>query len=202
MSVQAVAFDMDGVLIDAVRWHYEALNEALRIFGAEISELEHTQRFDGLPTKMKLGLLNTDGRLPSHIHPIVSAVKQERTLRKAAELCFPKVEHLLMMQWLKSQGFPVGVVTNSIRTTSEMMLTYAGLLPLLDFLITNEDVAKPKPDPEGYLMAARVAGVEPAALLVVEDNEYGVQAATRAGGRVVRVSGPDDVNRGLLEVHL
>lgn len=51
MVVKAIIFDMDGVLIDAKDWHYEALNRALRLFGFEISRYDHLTTYDGLPTK-------------------------------------------------------------------------------------------------------------------------------------------------------
>ena len=49
-NIKAVIFDMDGVLIDAKDWHYDALNKALEIFGARIELTEHLSTFDGLPT--------------------------------------------------------------------------------------------------------------------------------------------------------
>ena len=58
MDVKAILFDMDGVLIDAKEWHYEALNRALKLFGFEISKFEHIHTFDGLSTKDKLKLLS------------------------------------------------------------------------------------------------------------------------------------------------
>ena len=54
MTIKAVLFDMDGVLIDARDWHYEALNKALAIFGMEINRYDHLVTYDGLPTKKKL----------------------------------------------------------------------------------------------------------------------------------------------------
>ena len=48
MVIQAVIFDMDGVLIDAKDWHYEAFNRALKLFGYEINRFEHLTTFDGL----------------------------------------------------------------------------------------------------------------------------------------------------------
>jgi beta-phosphoglucomutase-like phosphatase (HAD superfamily) len=57
MKYQGVIFDMDGVLLDATEWHYEALNEALDPFGFAISREQHLKRFDGLSTK-KICLTN------------------------------------------------------------------------------------------------------------------------------------------------
>ena len=53
-KIKAIVFDMDGVLIDAKEWHYEALNRALGLFGYGISRYDHLSRYDGLPTRRKL----------------------------------------------------------------------------------------------------------------------------------------------------
>lgn len=50
-KIKAVIFDMDGVLIEAKDWHYEALNKALELFGMTISRYDHLVTYDGLPTK-------------------------------------------------------------------------------------------------------------------------------------------------------
>lgn len=198
MIPKAVIFDMDGVLIDARDWHYRALNEALSVFGTEISESEHVDRYNGLPTKVKLSMLTDDGRLHSHLHRLVEEIKQERTLREAARLCFPRVEHLLLFGWLRRQNCRVGVATNSVRSTSTAMLKFAGLYDELDVLVTNEDVTSAKPAPDIYLVACQKLGVTPSQVLVVEDHPYGVAAATSAGCAVIQVEGVEDVNTALL----
>lgn len=195
----AVVFDMDGVLIDARDWHYRALNEALAVFDAEISMDDHLSRFNGLPTRVKLSMLTDEGRLPAHLHHVVEQVKQERTLREAARLCFPRVEHLLLLGWLRQMGCKLGVATNSVRATSTAMLEFAGILPRLDVLVTNEDIARAKPAPDIYALACELLGVAPEDTLVIEDHPYGVTAAEAAGCRVVQVTGVEDVSTALVE---
>jgi HAD superfamily hydrolase (TIGR01509 family) len=201
-AVESVIFDMDGTLIDAREWHFRSLNEALQIFGEEIRIEEHLSSFDGLPTKVKLATLTERGRIPKNIHGIVSAIKQDRTLREIAKNCFPKVEHLLLMSWLRAREIPIAVATNSIRATAETMLRSSGLLEFIDCLVTNEDVGRAKPDPEIYLVACDKLGVSPANTLVVEDHPYGVEAAKEAGCDVIQVSGPWDVTTKLIESHM
>ena len=199
---QAVIFDMDGVLIDARDWHYRALNDALEIFDAKIESEEHEQRFNGLPTRVKLEMLTQQGRIPAHLHTLIDEVKQERTLREAAQRCFPRVEHLLMMEWLKRRNIKVGLATNSIRRTTMTMLDFAGLTGYLDIVVTNEDVAQAKPSPAIYIECAKRLGIDPSLALVVEDSEYGIESATRAGCTVVTVSGVEDVSEELLRPFL
>lgn len=185
---------MDGVLIDAREWHYQALNEALALFIEPIHRDEHLTRFDGLPTRVKLELLEADGRLPKSLFSIVEEVKQERTLRLAARFCRPRVEHLILIGWLKNLGLKIGVATNSIRLTSDAMLTWAGVRDSMDVILTNEHVKLPKPSPEIYRMAAELLGLLPDEVLVIEDNQNGVEAAIAAGCHVRRVESPKDVS--------
>ena len=80
-KIKAILFDMDGVLIDAKDWHYEALNEALSLFGCEISLYDHLVTFDGLPTRDKLNMLSDLGKLPKDLHPIINTMKQKHTMK-------------------------------------------------------------------------------------------------------------------------
>jgi HAD superfamily hydrolase (TIGR01509 family) len=197
--IDTVLFDMDGVLIDATEWHYDALNEALEIFGFEIGREEHLARFNGMTTRKKLEILSLENGLPRELHEIISEVKQDRTLRIAARKCFPTAAHLILLSTLKNKGMKVGVVTNSIRMTTEFMLQYSGVSKFLDVLVTNEDVVQPKPAPDGYLLAMKTLGSNPTHTVVVEDGMHGVQAAKAAGARVVEVRDPGDVSLEILE---
>ena len=196
---KAVIFDLDGTLIDAQMWHYEALNEALRIFGAEIPLDDHLARFDGLPTRKKLELLSEERGIPERLFGVISELKQERTLRLVSKYCFPRVEHLLLFQWLKERDLRLAVATNSIRMTAHLMLEAAGLLPYLDVLISNEDVSHPKPHPEIYEATASALGLAPNSCIAVEDNHFGIQSAKSAGCEVLAVDGVDDVRIKLLK---
>ena len=80
MKIKAILFDMDGVLIDAKDWHYEALNKALGLFGLGISRYDHLHSFDGLPTRVKLKMLSEQYYLPEKLHPFINQVKQLYTM--------------------------------------------------------------------------------------------------------------------------
>ena len=185
---------MDGVLIDAKDWHFEALNDALSLFGFFIDRGAHETRFDGLPTKVKLEILSEEQGLPRSLHPLINGVKQERTLRIAAANCHPRAQHLILIAALKRGGIRIGVATNSIRQTTEAMLNYAGILPLIDVVVTNQDVTFPKPHPEIYLKTMERLNSTPERTLVVEDNANGIAAARAAGCKVVEVANPDEVH--------
>jgi beta-phosphoglucomutase len=196
-NIQAVLFDMDGVLIDAREWHFQALNEVLEIFGYEINREMHETRYDGLSTLKKLNMLTEEQGLPTHLHQMINRIKQDKTLRIAAQRCYPNVAHQVLIGKLRSQGIKIGLVTNSVRLTTEFMLTYAGLIDLIDVIITNEDVEVPKPNPEGYLEAMNKLGAIPSETVVIEDSQYGIAAAKASGANVIEVRGVADVNLDL-----
>lgn len=193
VKIKAVAFDMDGVLIEAKDWHYEALNRALGLFGHTISRIDHLTTFDGLPTKKKLEMLTLDRGLPRGLHGMINELKQVYTTEITHQKCKPTFAHEYALSKLKGQGYKLAVASNSIRPTVELMMEKSNLRGYLDVLVSNQDVANPKPHPEMYLAAAAKLGVTPAECLVVEDNPHGVKAAEAAGCPVLVVQGVDEV---------
>lgn len=199
---RAIIFDMDGVLVDARDWHYQALNEALSPLGLEINEEDHLARFNGLSTARKLEMLTQEQNLPRELHHSISLVKQNRTLRIAASSCYPIISHHILLSRLKAENIKIGLFTNSIRETTEFMLKSAGIYHFFDSVITNQDILNPKPDPEGYLLSMKHLGVTPEETLVVEDGHYGRIAAEAAGCKVIMVDGPTDVSLELVGSHI
>ncbi len=193
-KVKAVLFDMDGVLIDAKEWHYEALNKALRLFGCEISRYDHLHTFDGLPTRDKLKLLSEVVYLPRELHEFIGELKQQYTMELIAQKCKPIFQHEYALARLKREGYIVAVCSNSIRQTIIEMMERAGLLEYLDLIMSNEDVTKSKPDPEIYVTAMRKLQLKPEECLILEDNKNGIAAARGSGGNLLVINTVYDVN--------
>jgi beta-phosphoglucomutase-like phosphatase (HAD superfamily) len=87
----------------------------------------------------------------------------------------------------------LGVASNSVKDSVELMMDKSHLAPWLDIKLSNQDVKKPKPAPDIYLKAAELLKVAPSECLVIEDNQHGIAAAEAAGTHVLAVSGIDDV---------
>ena len=192
--IKAILFDMDGVLIDAKEWHYEAFNKAINLFGLHISRYDHLRTFDGLPTKEKLRILSSVNFLPEDLHSFVNKLKQQYTMEYIHTSCKPLFHHQFALSKLKQEGYKIAVCSNSIRKTVETMMNYADLAKYLDLIVSNEDVTKNKPDPEMYLTAISKFGLKPEECLVVEDNPNGVRAGIASGAFVLQVDTVYDVN--------
>ncbi len=194
VKIKAVIFDMDGVLIDAKDWHYEALNKALGLFGLEISRYDHLVTYDGLPTKKKLEMLSMERGLPKDLHNFINDIKQQYTMDLIYTNCKPKFFHEYALSKLKQKGYKIAVCSNSIRKTIEVMMEKSDLLKYLEFFISNEDIIKAKPDPEMYTTAIKKLKLKPEECLIVEDNENGIKAAIASGGHLLQVDTISDVN--------
>ncbi len=193
-DITAILFDLDGVLVEAKEWHYESLNRALRLFGYEINRVDHLTTFDGLPTRKKLEYLSVTQHLPRGLHQMINRLKQNYTKEMIAVNCFPVFPIEYALSRLKRAGYGLAVCSNSVRETLDLMLSRSGLDHYFDFTLSNEDCGRPKPAPDIYVEAMRRLGVTPERALIIEDNQYGIEAAKAAGGRVLEVRDPTEVN--------
>lgn len=192
--IKGIVFDMDGVLIEAKDWHYDALNKALKLFGFEISRFDHLTTYDGLPTRRKLEMLSIERGLPVELHSFINEMKQAYTMEIVHTQCKPRFVHEYALSKLKAMDYKLGLASNSIKSTIEVMMQKAKLAQYLDVQMSAEDVTKGKPDPEIYIKAMEHLGMKPSECLIVEDNENGILAARASGAHVLVVKEVDDVN--------
>jgi mannitol-1-/sugar-/sorbitol-6-phosphatase len=176
MQAQAILFDMDGTLLNSIAvierlWGEWAARHALSL--QAILAVAH-----GRPT------IETMRLVAPHLPHAVEA--EEYTRREIAQtegiVAIPGA--MALLQALPRKRWCI--VTSANRALAIARLTAVGL-PISDVLITVDDIAEPKPHPEGYLKAARLLGYEPADCLVIEDAPAGLLAAQRAGMRSIAV---------------
>ena len=104
-----------------------------------------------------------------------------------------------MIRELKRSGYQLACVSNSVSETLHFMLKCAQLHEYFDFIIGNDEVSKPKPDPEIYNVTYEKMGYRPEECVIVEDAPHGIKAAKASGGNVIEVRGVDDVHIGLFK---
>jgi HAD superfamily hydrolase (TIGR01509 family) len=190
-----VIFDLDGVLLDSRELHYEALNEALKQIDDKfvISREEHLSVYDGLSTTKKLKMLSESKGLPYETHNTVWKDKQESTISLLSEL---KINHTAdyIFSHLKKRGWKIAVASNSIRESVRVALHSIGVLGMVDYVVSNEDVKHTKPHPEMYWRCMIALNALPENTIIVEDSHIGREGAIKSGGTLYPVKNADDLN--------
>jgi HAD superfamily hydrolase (TIGR01509 family) len=192
-KIKAIIFDMDGVLIEAKDWHYEALNRALSLFGCPISRYDHLVTYDGLPTMKKLEMLTLERGLPNDLHSFINELKQIYTMEIVHTNCKPIFQHEYALSNLSAMNYKLGLASNAVRNSVHTMLEKANIHKYFDLILSNQDVTRAKPDPEIYTTAIKSFDLKPQQCLVIEDNEKGIKAAQEAKAHLMVVNSVYDV---------
>lgn len=191
MKIKLLIFDLDGVLVDTKKIHYESLNSVLDE-PYLITWDEHLSTYDGLKTNRKLELLTERKGLPTSEYDKIWISKQEKTLEKLKDLKPNKSLQLILSKLVKD-GYKIAVCSNSIRKTVLTVLSKLGIIEYMDLVLSNEDVKNSKPHPEIYWKAISMMGYLPEETLIIEDSPTGLLSATRSGSNVFRVNNPNNV---------
>lgn len=182
--VAAVAWDIDGTLIDSEPAHHSVLVEVCAGFGLDLS---------ALPEETFLGVHVLDvwralrPQLPGFLDETAFVAAMDRGYADRAFLLPLRPGAVETVRALQELGVPQCAVSNSGRVVVDANLKALGIQDILAFSIALDDVREGKPAPEPYLMACRRFGLSPAAVLAVEDSPTGARSARAAGLRVAGV---------------
>jgi len=197
-----IIFDLDGVLVEAKKIHFDTFNQALREVAKSekyvISEAEHLSIYDGLKTNQKLELLTKNKGLQSDTYDWVWNRKQQLTIEAISELQ-SDIDKIELFKELRNRGYKLAVASNSIRRSVLVMLAKIGIIEYMDLIISNEDVKNSKPHPEMYWKAMSMMGCLPEETLIVEDSPHGLLAASRSRANILRVDNPSDLTLEKIE---
>ncbi|HEX6700646.1 MAG TPA: HAD family phosphatase [Gaiellaceae bacterium] len=185
--IDAVVFDLDGVLLDSEqvwdevreeltrerggRWHDRAQADMMGMSSVEWSRYMHEE----------LGLSEP----PEEIN---AEVVQRMLARYEARL--PLVDGAVEAVRRLAERWPLGLASSSNREVIDRALEVSGLAPLFLVTVSSEEVPRGKPAPDVYLEAARRLEVEPDRCAAIEDSANGLRSASAAGMRVVAIPNP------------
>lgn len=182
--MDAVLFDMDGLLVDSEKVWFQVETEVMGRLGGEWGPADQARLVGGSMGSTVAYMLGVSGSGADPEH--VAAWMLEGMIRRLAggvEL-MPGAAELLTA--VRRAGLPTALVTSSARPIAEACLDGMGGHHF-DHVVTGDDVTRAKPSPEPYRRAARLLGVATARCVALEDSPNGVTSATAAGCRVVAV---------------
>jgi len=184
MPVAAAIFDFNGTLSDDEPLLCEIFMDLFAEHGRPMSAQEYFDQLAGLsdPEIVKTWL--------GEDHPDVQTVIGERVsrYREAAADGSTVHEHVREAVRYAAKRTPLAICSGAARDEIEPVVEAAGLAACFSAIVTSDDVAHGKPDPEGYVKALDLLGADPAGAIVFEDTEAGIASARAAGvGRVLAV---------------
>ena len=183
--IEAVLFDMDGLLIDTERLYIQAMQATALALNREMP-LDFCHSMVGVPGKECDVLIQDfygEGFSIAEFRGLFSVrIKGLLDVRIPVK---PGVVELL--DFLAARGLPIAVATSARRPTAEHHLARAGLLGRFAAIATVDDVERAKPAPDIYLEAARRLGVAPRHCVAFEDSNIGLTAAYAAGTMAIMV---------------
>jgi HAD superfamily hydrolase (TIGR01509 family) len=178
--IEAVIFDLDGVLVDSEPLQFEAYAEILTGYGKTLTREDFIEHWIG------------QGRLAEHLrrYDIDAPVEEVRRAKNDLYMKFiqdrmklrPGIEGLVRRL---SREMPVAVASSAHPDSVNAVLERFELRPFFTVVLTSADVTHNKPDPEIYVRASEMLGVPPSGCLVFEDSRPGVLSAKRAGMMVI-----------------
>ncbi|MCW6506932.1 HAD family hydrolase [Lichenifustis flavocetrariae] len=177
-ALRAVAWDVDGTLVDSEPLHLRALLAASRGFGVDLSDLRDDE-FRGVHMPDVWRALRS--RMPADLQETVwlDAIAAHYIGDRATLRPLPGAVETIAA--LAARGIPQACVSNSHRAVVNANLDALGITRFMAFTIALDDVSAGKPDPEPYAAAARLFGLAPYEVLAVEDSVAGMTSAVAAG---------------------
>ena len=190
--IKASIFDLDGVLVDTAKYHLLAWKRLTDQLGIDFTEkdnerLKGVSRSDSLEIILNLGGLKIDDALKAEYTNLKNSWYLDYIDKMTPDEILPG--SLEFINELKGAGIKTALGSASRNTF--LILKKVGMEKLFDAVADGNIVKKAKPDPEVFLVAARMMNIEPMQCIVFEDAVAGVRAALNAGMLCVGVGSPE-----------
>jgi beta-phosphoglucomutase len=201
--LKAVIFDFDGVITDSEILHLRAFNKVLAQFDVQINKKDYYSKYLGYTDFDCYGHLIKDGLLKIDKRQIPELVEQKNKIfKKLAQTEGRTIEgarEFLVM--LRKNHIPMAICSGALLSEIELMLDEAKLRPFFQTIVSAEHVKKGKPHPEGFLRTLkrlnknRREQISAKECVVIEDSQWGLQAARAAGMHSVAVTNSYDAEQ-------
>ena len=185
-EIEAVIWDMDGVLADTAPYHLSAWQEIFGKRGVKITEEDFRYSF-GL--RNDTIIRNTLGNQTAQDEIEAIAREKEATFRRMiGHNIKPLPGAVELLQSLKQQGVKMAIASSTPIENIRLITGSLGIANCFQTIVTGHDVTEGKPSPQVFLLAAQRLGVKPGNCVVIEDAVAGVTAAKKAGMYCVAIT--------------
>jgi beta-phosphoglucomutase len=189
-NIQAVIWDMDGVIIDSGEAHRLAWHRMAQEDGLALTDEQFWATFGQRNDEI---ISSIWGSFPQATWQEMSD-RKERYYRDAARTTATALPGAIeLLSELHAAGYPQALASSAPVANIELVSEVLGLNRYLDALVSGDNVPRGKPAPDVFLKAAATLGIAPAVCLVIEDAVAGVEAAHAAGMRCIAVAGERDL---------
>ena len=196
---KAVMFDMDGLLVDTEPLNVSVVAKVCDELGIKLTAEEKHYCASGITNRKFYSEIFNKRKLNFNLDEILNktfAIYDEELKKEPRH--FPGAESLPKL--LKSKNYKLALVSGSTKNQVEIVLTGLNIKDLFDVVITADDIGSSKPDPEGYLLAAKQLNVSAQECVALEDGAEGVKAAKSAGMKVIGVLSNDQQDLSLADL--
>ncbi|MCG6960478.1 HAD family phosphatase [bacterium BMS3Abin03] len=182
-DVQALIFDCDGTLVDSMPLHMKSWEKAFKFFNI---------RFDYDYLFFLKGMKELE-IIKSYNKKFGTNLNPEETVNKKHNIYFKNINSVKPIEPIVKIAteyfgkFPLAVVSGSVRDIVRKELEVIGIFHLFNTILTANDPFKPKPAPDIFYEAAKRLNVSPENCLVFEDGDPGLEAAVKAGMKMIDV---------------
>jgi beta-phosphoglucomutase len=195
-DIQAAIFDLDGVIVDTAKYHYLAWKRLANEVGIDLSieeneRLKGVSRMDSLDIILALGNVTLDKAKKEELAEKKNGWFLEFVNQMTPAEMLPGAQELLID--LRSKGLKIALGSSS--KNAPLVLRLLNIQNLFDVVVDGTMVKNSKPDPEVFLLGAELLSLSPAACVVFEDAEAGVEAALAAGMKCVGIGSPAQLGK-------
>lgn len=191
MAIRGLIFDLDGVLVDSARYHFEAWKRLAASLGIDFTE-EQNEELKGISRADSLRKIVNWGGLELSDEAFADAMERKNTwYLELIQGMSPEEALPGSRAFMESAKGTYGLALGSASRNARSILQRVELLSFFDALVDGNDTSRSKPDPQVFQLAAERLGQKPEECVVFEDAVAGVQAAKAAGMRVIGVGAPD-----------
>ena len=174
-------FDFDGVLVNTMETHFACYRQALEEVGVSLDKAQFYFQA-GMTGREQIAYF---AKKAGKTIDVDAVYRRKGEIFRSRKPDAKKIDCMVdLLHLLRAAGYPVAIATGSSPSSVLPVIEQFDLAP--DALVTAEDVARGKPNPDLFLLAAERLGVSPAQCVVIEDSDVGIECAKRAGMRSLR----------------